>query len=417
MRLYGPKFTEIANAGLVFEQTFDSVHNGGKLIREGPMAGKRGNGEGSIDHMKDGRWHSRISTADGQRAYIGRTRADVASKLAAALTAKHEGRPILTKRSGLLVGEWLTRWLAATKPTLKPRVYARYEQVVRLHVTPFIGEKHLSALAPEDLRALYEQRQTAGQSAQSVHNLHGILHCALGQALREGKIYKNVTEQVKPPRVRTPEMKTLDQAQAQRFLAAVRKDRLEALFVLALTTGMREGELLGLQWEDVNIPAGTVSIKGSLQRTKADGLVIEEPKTRGSRRNVTLSHLAKEALLRHRERQWAEKLVTGPTLWRDQGIVFANTRGGYIEVSNLLMRSFYPLLEKAELPKIRFHDLRHTAATLMLLGGVHPKIVAEMLGHSRVGILLDRYSHILPTMQADAAKAFDALLTAQTVGV
>jgi len=180
------------------------------------------------------------------------------------------------------------------------------------------------------------------------------------------------------------------------------------LYVLALTTGMRQGELLALRWKDVDLEAASLSVRGTLTRSP-DGLTVAEPKTTGSRRHVFLGIIAVDALRRHRVNQTAERLLKSPE-WENNDLVFANEVGKPIEASNLRRRSFQPLLEKAGLPRIRFHDLRHSAATLLLTQGIHPKVVSERLGHSKVSITLDLYSHVTPTLQKEAAMALDALI-------
>ncbi len=193
-------------------------------------------------------------------------------------------------------------------------------------------------------------------------------------------------------------MQTLDVDQARQLLDAVRGDRFEALYVLALTTGLRQGELLALRWRDVDLGDGSLRVVGTLYRLGKGSLTIGPPKTAGSRRQVTLPSLAVDALGRHKDNQSAQRLLCGDA-WEDHGLVFTNEVGRPMDATNLRRRYFQPLLERAGLPRIRFHDLRHTAATLLLSQDVHPKIVSERLGHSRVGITLDLYSHVTPTMQ------------------
>lgn len=188
------------------------------------------------------------------------------------------------------------------------------------------------------------------------------------------------------------------------------RDRLEALYVLALATGMRLGELLALRWRDVQLQDGTLRVSGSLQRTSA-GLQRAEPKTSRSRRQIVLSATAVEALRRHAGRQEQERARLGPA-WEDTGLVFANRVGRPLEAQNL-QRSLRPLLQRAGLPPIRFHDLRHIAATLLLGHGVHPKIVADLLGHSTTAIITDVYSHVTPTMHQAAVDALGELLGPQ----
>jgi integrase len=199
-------------------------------------------------------------------------------------------------------------------------------------------------------------------------------------------------------------MRTFGAAQVRQLLDAARGDRLEALFVLAVSTGMRQGELLGLQWEDLDFDHGTVQIRHQLQEV-AGRLALVEPKTARSRRRVDLPAVAVLTLLEHRERM----RVAGRSI--GEGYVFIDTEGGPIRKSNLRRRSFRLLLDRAKLPLLRFHDLRHTAATLHLAGGTHPKVVQEMLGHSTISMTLDTYSHVVPSMQKEAAATMNRLLT------
>jgi len=265
----------------------------------------------------------------------------------------------------------------------------------------------LSALTAQDLRKLYAARLAAGASPTTVRQLHAVLHHAFEDAMRDGLVGRNVADLVTPPRAAVHEMQTLSPEQARALLAVAAGDRLEALYVLALHTGARQGELLALRWTDVDLDGGSIQIRGTLQRAKGK-LVTDSPKTAGSRRRIALTAGAVDALKRHRAAQNVERLQLG-AVWQDRGLVFANEIGGAIERGNMTRRSFEPLLKRAELPRMRFHDLRHTAATLMLGKGVHPKIASEMLGHSKVGITLDLYSHVTPTMQQQAVTALDAV--------
>jgi integrase len=247
-----------------------------------------------------------------------------------------------------------------------------------------------------------------GLAPKSVKHVHTTLHRALGQAVRWGLVPRNVAAAVDPPRVRTPEMRPLSPTQARTLLAAAEGNRLTALYVLAVTTGMRQGELLGLGWEDVDLDAGTVRVRRTLTLARG-GPRLTEPKTRRSRRQIRLTASAVDALDRNRERQEAEGAAKGDG-WNDQGLVFRTRRGTPIRRDNLHSKSWKPLLRRAGLPDVRFHDLRHTCATLLLTKGVHPKIVSEMLGHSSIAITLDTYSHVIPGLGEAAALAMENAL-------
>ena len=239
--------------------------------------------------------------------------------------------------------------------------------------------------------------------------MHVVLHKALDQAVGDGLIPRNATDALKLPRIEREEISPLTAEDANRLLEAARGDRLEALYVLAVHTGLRQGELLALKWDDLDLEAGTLRVRRTL--TQAGGKhSLSEPKTKKSRRTVRLTSGAVAALRGHLERQMGEMEEMG-SLYCPAGLVFANEIGGTINPSNLRNRSFKRVLERAGLPAdTRFHDLRHTCATLLLSRNVNPKIVSEMLGHANIAITLDTYSHVLPDMQEKAAKALEEAL-------
>jgi integrase len=365
--------------------------------------GKRANGEGSVYQRTDGRWCASVTTERGRQHFLGRTRAEVARQLTGALDARDKG--VLVTGPRQTVSDFFTQWLDAVRPALRPRTFVGYEQLVRLHVIPQIGALSLARLTPQHLQRLYASRLNAGLSSTTVNHVHALIHKALSNAVRWGLVHRNIADLVDPPRNRHFEIVTLSPDQARAFLAATAGHRLEALYVLAVTTGMRQGELLGLRWRDVDVDTGTLQIRGSMQATP-DGLRIMEPKTAGSRRRVALSKQPIDALRRHRVAQTEERLLMRAEATE---LVFTTAAGRPITAS-ILRRSFEPLLKRAGLPRMRFHDLRHTSATLLLGRGVHPKVVSEMLGHTRISTTLDLYSHVSMTMQQQAAEAFDAIL-------
>jgi integrase len=218
----------------------------------------------------------------------------------------------------------------------------------------------------------------------------------------------------RPPRKAHVEVVALTVEEARALLAAAAGNRLEVLFTLALKTGMRRGELLALRWEDVDLDKGVLQVRGTLRRTRA-GLRIGTPKTAASRRRVVLSPSSVAALRRHLARQVEERRAAGG-LWQDHGLVFPNTLGRPMEPRCLLSDVYRPLLERAGLPPITFHALRHTAATLLLAEGEHPKVVQELLGHAQVSITLDRYSHMTPRLMSNAAALMDRLLDGERPG-
>ena len=359
------------------------------------------NGEGSVRSKPrtDGRWEARYSLqVDGawkRRSVFGRTKQEAAQRLREALSARDAGAaPIGGKET---VATYLDAWLNGTQSTLRSRSFASYSQIVRDHLKPRIGRIPLGRLQPQQLQGLYQELLASGLSAKTVRNVHVTIHRALEQALRWRLIRVNIADLVDPPRQQRKEMQALSPDEARQVLAAAKGDDLEALWWLALTAGLRQGELLALRWPDVNVEGGSVRVVASLVRLPGQEPRLEEPKSQRSRRRVELSVGALEALRRLRK--------ASPSI----GFVFARTDGRPLSVTTTWKR-WRRLLDSAHVRHVRFHDARHTAATLLLGRGVHPKVVSEMLGHSTVAITLDVYSHVTPAMHREAAHVMDQLL-------
>ena len=377
------------------------------------MSKKRGNGEGSIHRRKGGGWCAQytVYTAKGRKrkTLYGKTRQEVATKLAKALSDREGG--LTFDADNLRLGDYLQRWLEDSKKGSVKRVtYEGYARQVRNHLVPTLGRIKLRALTPAHLRGLYREKTETGLSARTVGYIHTTIHNALEQAVKDGLLPRNVADIVKPPQLCKEEIQPLTPAQTKTFLEAVGGDRFEALYVLAVTAGPRQGELLGLKWEDIAPDRKLLQVKRTLSSTKGGEPVFSNPKTAKGRRSVKLTARAVEALKRHRERQLEEREeVAG--LWQNHGLVFPTQVGTPMSRHNLVARSFKPLLKRAGLPEIRFHDLRHTCATLMLAVGANPKVAQETLGHANVTITLDTYSHLLPNMQGEVAEKVNELLS------
>jgi integrase len=276
------------------------------------------------------------------------------------------------------------------------------------HVEPNIGRTTLSKLTPHQIAGLYGDLLRGGLAPSTVRQVHAVLHSALKQAVRWNLLVRNPASAVDAPRVPRHRIDPLSLGQVEALLAEAEQDRLHALYVLAVTTGLRQGELLGLQWSDIDWGSAELRVRRQLMRGP-EGFEFPEPKTASGRRVVSLPARAVDALRAHRSRQLEERLAAGAA-WHDWDLVFCNTVGKPIEGQNLTRRSFKPLLARAGLPPIRFHDLRHTAATLLLAQNVHPKVVQERLGHSQIAVTMDTYSHVMPSMQREAADKLDAML-------
>lgn len=309
----------------------------------------------------------------------------------------------------ITVEQYLTRWLESVNQTMRPASARRYSDLMRLHVMPYIGRVRLGKLTALDVQTLYARRKAeAGLSSTTLSNIHVVLHRALKQAVRWKLLTYNVTEQVDPPRKLIPACKTWTQEQAAAFLGVADQDEWAALWRLALFTGMRRGELLALRWEEVDLTRKVLSVTSTLSRGRGGVYEFGQPKSAAGRRSIAISDSVVKSLQKHKARQAETRLRVG-ALYTDMGMVFATQEGKPVHPNSLALR-FNRLIAQAKVPKIRFHDLRHTAATLMLANNVHPKIVQERLGHSDISMTLNRYSHVTMDMQRQAADVLDAAM-------
>lgn len=382
---------------------------------------RRGTQEGTIRRRADGRWEARvhIGYANGRRqrrSFYGATRREVQERMTAAMRDVHNGRSLPSEL--LTIEQFLVRWLEDIRPTVRPTTWPSYESNCRLHVIPLIGHRRLAKLTPQDVQMVMTHGLNRGLSPRTVQYIHAILRRALGQAERWDLVSRNVARLVDSPRVRRQEVRPLGPDEARSFLSAIRGHRLEALFVTAMSTGLRQGEALGLRWADFDLPSGVVTVRHTLtplpRDQRADGgrrgsrLVLTQPKTARSRRSVVLSATALQALREHRLRQLQDRVLAG-SRWDDRDFIFTSTIGTPLEARNVT-RELQRILALAGLPRLRFHDLRHTAATLLLAQGVHPRVVMETLGHSTIAMTMNVYSHVIPELQRDAARKMDAVL-------
>ena len=316
------------------------------------------------------------------------------------------------------VGDYLEDWLTAVRPSLRSSTATSYEHTLRKWVIPRIGHLRLGALTSAKLSALYGELLKSGRhdgksglSTRSVAYTHRIVTHALKDAISWGLLTRNPATHVDPPRVARPEMKVWTQKEVQRFLASVADDRLYALWTVLLATGLRRGEALGLRWDDVDLDRRRLSIQRAVTVVDYE-IVVSEPKTARGRRSVSIDPTTAAVLAAHRKRQLEESMAWGPA-WQDSGYVFT-TEDGRVLHPQRVTQVFKRLANEAGLPPIRLHDLRHTAATLALTAGIHPKVVSERLGHATVGITLDTYSHVGEGLQEEAAARVAGLIFGET---
>lgn len=378
---------------------------------------RRGKGEGTIRERADGRWEAIITLpssggARKRKSFFGRTRAEAALKMRTAQKSLDDGLTLPNERRTL--GAFLAEWLEAKRPALRPESYRRYRESCELHLVPELGRVPLTRLTPVEVQTAYARLRVKGLSGTTLQLIHGVLHKALSDAMRWNMVTRNVSNLVDAPRRTTPEMRTLTPEEASRLLAAAQGDALEAFYVLALTSGLRLGELQALRWQDVDLERRRLQVVATYQGNADGEPVFAEPKTDGSRRTVHLTEMAGRALRVYRTHQREQRLQAGP-MWRDYGLVFTSAAGGALDGNNLRRRSFARLLERAGLPPMRFHALRHAVATLLMAEGVPVKAISEMLGHSDITTTLRIYAHVLPSTQEAAALAMDRLLATRAI--
>lgn len=372
---------------------------------------RRGHGEGSIYQRKDGRWCAVVDLGyvNGkrkQKTIYGKTRKEVADQLPALLTQKQQGT--IATAPGMKVGEYLMRWLAdAVKPTNAPRTYESYSQIVAKHISPMIGRIRLDKLTRSHVQAMLNAKTAEGLSARTVQYIRAVLRVALNDAIKWDLLARNVAGLAEPPRVVRDEVKPLTLQQVQHLFDAVRDDRLEALYIMAGTYGLRRGECTGLRWSDIDFENELIAIRKQVQRIEGKEQVVDL-KTQRSRRTLPMTEAVKKALRRRQDREKQDRLLAGSRWQGDEWhLVFPTTIGTPINGSNLLMqlRRHY---KTAGVPtETDFKALRHTAATILGMQGVQPRVAMDILGHSQISTTMEVYSHVVAESARAAGKAMD----------
>ena len=375
------------------------------------MSKKRGQNEGSIYKRPNGSWSAQISVQGKRVTKYFKTQREGLDWLQNMRNQINSGLTLEGAQKTL--SEFLEQWLGSIRASVKPKTITQYRQIVHMHILPLLGGIKLKDLRPDQIQALYNQKLDTGTSARTVLLIHAVLHRSLKQAFKWGSIVRNPADAVTRPKIVRKEMKTLSDTQVRTLILAASGTRYEAIFWLAVTTGMRQGELLGLRWSDLDWQSQKLHVQRQLQRTK-DGLVFSGPKSAAGRRVIMLGEETIKKLRAHLGVLSQERQAAGEQ-WQENDLIFPSTIGTPWDPRNLF-RIFKQFLKKAGLPDIRFHDLRHTAATLMLQQNVNPKVVQERLGHSDITLTLNTYSHVLPSMQEDAAEKLDQLLTPIDIG-
>lgn len=361
------------------------------------MTKRRTKGEGTIYlDKKSKRWVAQITLPNGQRkGKTSKNQKVVRDWLIDQQKSAKDGLYVTNDR--IKLGDFIDRYTEdVARHTLRPSSLASHNSYVTNHIKPEIGNIRLNQLRPDQLQAFYNRKLTEGLSKRTVQYMHAILHKVLNQALRWGLVLRNVADLVDVPRPDRKPPTIWSAEQVREFLQAVKNSTYYPIYILAVYTGMRQGEILGIHREDVDLEAGVINVKYQLQPIKGQGLVVTNVKTEKSRRPITLPSTALEVLEMHLDRI-------------QDGLIFTAPSGQPIWAANVY-RHFKKTIRNLELPEIRFHDLRHAHATLLLQAGVNPKVVQERLGHSQISLTLDTYSHVVPSLQEEAAAKIEGLL-------
>lgn len=371
-------------------------------------------GESTIYRDDAGRWHGYVSM--GLKSQGRRDRRHVSAAQRGGVVAKV--RDLERQRgagtSGVAgkaptVEQWLRHWLdAIAARKVRPKTLEGYRSLIDSRLVPAVGHHRLDRLQPEHVEAFYRTLEQDGLSPSTVLKLHRVLSRALKVAVQRGKIARNVCALVDAPSADRQEVVPLTADEARRVLAATSADRNAARWSVALALGLRQGEALGLRWSDVDLDAGTLTVRNALQRQKGAGLVLVPPKSRAGRRTITLPSQLVEAMRAHRTAQVEERLAAA-NVWADLGFVFAQPNGRPLDPGGD-RRRWMELLQRAGVRAARLHDARHTAATMLLQQGVPARVAMQILGHSQISLTLGTYSHVVPELAQDAADRMGAAL-------
>lgn len=374
---------------------------------------KRSNNEGSVYYEASRkRWVAAVSTELGgkkRKKFYFKTEREAIRKRNEMLRELEQG--MLATGPQRKLGEYLEDWIENVhKDELRISTYVKYKKLIK-YVVPELGNVQLQKLTPEGVRRFYTKMgkeggvRKKGLSSKTVHEIHGVLHLALENAVRWGYVSRNVCDLVDAPRIvsREPTPLTLEQAQA--FLESVRQHRLEVLLTVAVVTGMRRGELVALRWSNIDFKGKTLLVLHTVDYIPKYGYVETEPKTKAGKRMVNLPDFLIEMLKQHRTRLLEQQLKQGVT-WESRDLVFPDLQGGYFN-PGYLDKLFAKLLRLAGVPHMPFHDLRHSAATILLSMGVNIKVIQQLLGHSDIAITLRVYGHLLPSMQEEAVEKWE----------
>jgi len=374
------------------------------------MASKRGNNEGSIFKRKDGRWCAQVSLNGRRITKYGKTQKECRDWVNQTLDKIDHG--LTFDGAQVSLQQYMESWLSGKVLARRPSTVRNYRRYMNLYILPALGRMRLQAILPVHIRQLYLRMQMEGRGARTIQLVHVTLHCAFAQAVKEGLIGHNPLEAVERPKVETKRYSIFTEEQARAFIAAAKGHPYEALFFLALTTGMRKGEILGLMWSDVDWEKSTLRVDRQLQPVSYEGGALVPTKTKSGRRHIMVGKVAIALLKEHHQRQEMQKAVAG-NRWQEHGMIFTTSIGTYIDQTKV-SRAFKRILREAGLPDIRFHDLRHTSISILLDNGTPVNTVQSRAGHSKASVTTDIYGHAMARSQEAAARMIEEIVTPLT---
>lgn len=370
---------------------------------------KRLHNEGSIYKRSNGTWRAQVTLEGGRLSFSGKSQRECREWIKDILDQADQG--MTYDSAQVTLGQFLQDWLVSTESTIRVSTFKQYTQITNQYLIPFLGNIKLIDLKSEHIQNRYNMMVEKGYGLRTIQLTHSVIHRALVQAVKLGLISRNPDDATTPPKPKKKEMRFYDQDQSQKLLitAQANQDKYFPLYYLAIATGMRQAELLGLKWSDLDWEQGSLRVQRQLTRRKAGGFELTAPKTKAGNRKISLGSGTLMVLREHQQAQF--KLMQEEIgKWQDQDLIFTTTIGTPTDKYTLL-KSFKKLCREAGLPEIRFHDLRHTAASLMLNNGIPVIVVSRRLGHARPSITLDVYGHLIPSKQQEAAEIMDELLT------
>jgi integrase len=373
------------------------------------MTKRRGNKEGTIYQRLNGKWRAQMTLNGSRLSYTGDSRSEAQAWLRDMSNRIENGLTIRGARATF--SQLLVDWLETSKPRLSGHSWRTYHQLVRDYIGPKLGDVRLQELSPSLIQRFYNQLVADGIGLRTAQKTHTLIHASLNTALKLGVIGRNPDDSTQPPKPIHKEMRFLNEDQVKHLLsfAKANRDRNFALYFLAIATGMRQGELLALKWSEVDLRNGVLNVKFNLQRMPGGGLQLQGPKTKTSIRTIKLGKDSVRVLNQQKDLLLKERERIG-NIWQETDFVFPSTVGSPMDATNL-WKCFRQIVKKAKLPAIRFHDLRHTAASLMLNNGVDVLVASNRLGHAKPSITLDVYGHLISSTQSKAADIIDSLIT------